>query len=108
MQVLFISLLEAPVFLAFSAAIQSFIIFFFAAGVLPSDSSALVTCRWCGEDADAGLVAPVAGDSAAWLAVASRWFGLEAARGEVAESGGEAVWALTSEAEPSAISPAKV
>ena len=65
MQVLLISLLEAPVFLAFSAAIHSFIIFFFSAGVLPPDLSALVTCRWCGEDADAGLVPSVVGDSAA-------------------------------------------
>jgi hypothetical protein len=65
MQVLLISLFDAPVFLAFSAAMQSFIIFFFSAGVLPSDLPAPVTCCWCGEDADAGLVPPVVGDSAA-------------------------------------------
>lgn len=108
MQVLFISLFDAPVFFAFSAAMQFFVIFFLSAVVvLPPDLSIPVTCCWCGEDADTGLLPCVAGASVAWLEVASRWLGLEAALGAV-ESGGETVCALESEAEPTAISPIKV
>lgn len=54
-----------PLFFAFSAAMQSFIACLLSLGVLPLDWAALVTCCWCGEDADAGAVPFVVGASTA-------------------------------------------
>jgi hypothetical protein len=66
-----------------------------------------VAACWCGDDADEGALPFVAGASGAWLDVASRWLGLEAALGAVELAGG-AVCAPAREAELSASSPINV
>ena len=65
MQELFISSFDIPLFFAFAAAMQSFIIFFCSADAAPLGLAPLVASCWCGEDADAGALPLVAGASVA-------------------------------------------